>query len=103
MTKWSGVFLKGILDKLCFPSHLFSLIMNFVQSVSSQVLINSFPTRSFNSERGLRLGDALSSFLFAICVEGLIRSNSKAGNESLTERFKDGKSGVRDYSPLFRR
>lgn len=53
--EWS--FLKWILDRLNCPSHLYYIIMNYVMSISFQVLINGFPTRNFNTRRGLRQGD----------------------------------------------
>lgn len=71
-----------MLEKLYFPLYFRSLIMNCVTTSSFRALINGFPTEEFKSERSLRQGDPLASFLFMICAEGLsslIRRASLAG------------------------
>lgn len=42
-----------------------------VSSTSFSIIINGVPKCCFNSSRGLRLGDPLSSLLFVIVAEGL--------------------------------
>lgn len=64
-------FLKWMLDRLYFPSHVSSLIMHYVKSISFQVLINGKSSEHFKWECGLRQDDLLSPFLFARCAEGL--------------------------------
>ncbi|XP_010672333.2 uncharacterized protein LOC104888918 [Beta vulgaris subsp. vulgaris] len=45
--------------------------MACVRSVTYSILINGKPTPPFNVKKGLRQGDPLSPFLFALCVEYL--------------------------------
>ncbi|CAK8543928.1 unnamed protein product [Lathyrus sativus] len=52
------------------------------------ILINGSPTKYFVASRGLRQGDPVSPFLFAIVVEGLAGITRKATFTNLFKEFK---------------
>ncbi|CAN0883999.1 Putative ribonuclease H protein At1g65750 [Linum grandiflorum] len=66
-------FVRDTLDYTGFPSHLCSVIMNCISSVSFQVLWNGSCSSSFKPGLGLRQGCPLSPYLFTLCIERLSR------------------------------
>lgn len=58
-------------------------ILGCLSSARASVLINGSPTLEFNIKRGIRQGDPLSSFLFAIALEGLSVSIKEACSQNL--------------------
>lgn len=61
-----------MLDELVFPSLFVSWVMQCVQSVSYFILINGVPTTPVPAQKGLRKGDSISPFVFAIGMEYLL-------------------------------
>eukprot|EP00253_Pinus_taeda_P028233 PITA_28233 len=53
-------------------------IMNMITSTHFSILVNGFPSQSFNPSRGIRQGDPLSPFLFVLMAEGLRRHIKQA-------------------------
>lgn len=58
-------FLRWILQEHQFPTHLIKCIMNYVTSVSYQLVINGSLSDSFVPSRGLRQCDPLSPYLLS--------------------------------------
>lgn len=69
--EWS--FLETVLHELGFPNLFVSWIMECVSSVSYSILINGKPCPPFPARKGLRQGDPISPFLFALGMEYLSR------------------------------
>lgn len=69
--EWS--FLEEILGELGFPMQFVRWIMACVKTVNYSVLINGAPSKPFSAKKGLRQGDPVSPFLFAIGMEYLSR------------------------------
>ncbi|XP_057250711.1 uncharacterized protein LOC130591413 [Beta vulgaris subsp. vulgaris] len=68
---WS--FLEAMMLELGFPDQWVDWIMAYVRSVSYSVQLNGLPSKRFQAKKGLRQGNPLSSFLFALRIEYLSR------------------------------
>ncbi|XP_060182130.1 secreted RxLR effector protein 78-like [Lycium barbarum] len=71
LVEWS--YLEQVLETLGFPYRFIAWLMECVKSVNNTVLINGEPSPPFDAKIGLRQGDPLSPFLFAIAMEYLSR------------------------------
>lgn len=57
------------MTELGFAEQFVNCIMECVHTVSYSIIINGEPTKPFNAAKGLRQGDIMSPFLFAIGIE----------------------------------
>ncbi|XP_072071995.1 uncharacterized protein [Arachis hypogaea] len=64
-------FLEASLVRFGFPSATINLIMACVMSSSLAILWNGDRLQNFNSNRGLRQGNLIFSYLFVLCMEAL--------------------------------
>lgn len=74
--EWS--FLEATMKQLGFDPQWVALTMECVQFVSYSVLINGLTYGNFKPTRGLRQGDAMSPYLFLLCVEVLSQMLDRA-------------------------
>ncbi|XP_056689146.1 uncharacterized protein [Spinacia oleracea] len=63
-----------VMKELGFPEVFLRWIMECISSVTYSILINGQPCLPFPAKKGLRQGDPLSPFIFAIGMEYLSRS-----------------------------
>jgi hypothetical protein len=70
----SHTFIEKVLRKYNIPEVMIKTFKTLYNRVSSRVQINGFTTRMFNVRRSVKQGDALSCFLFNLCIDSLIRS-----------------------------
>ncbi|XP_056688098.1 uncharacterized protein [Spinacia oleracea] len=66
-------FLKDLMLGLGFPECFVGWVMACITTVSYSILINGSPTLPFRARKGLRQGDPMSPFLFALGMEYLTR------------------------------
>ena len=69
-----------ILSRMETPTYLLRCIKACITTPSFSISVNGELAGFFNSMRGLRQGDPLSSFLFIITMEAFSRSLSMAAN-----------------------
>ena len=75
---WS--FIKVVLIKFGFNEVFINWIMECITSVSFEVLINGGKSENFKSERRLRQGDLLSSYIFILGQEMLLEKEFRHHN-----------------------
>ncbi|XP_019241491.1 PREDICTED: uncharacterized protein LOC109221464 [Nicotiana attenuata] len=76
------IFLQQVMEEIGFPTGFIKWIMECIKTVSYSVLVNGEPTEPFEAAKGLRQGDPISLFLFAIVMEYLSRSLAELGKEA---------------------
>ncbi|XP_075077303.1 uncharacterized protein LOC142164039 [Nicotiana tabacum] len=63
-----------VMEELRFPDRFIIRIMECIKAINYTILVNEETIEPFNAAKGLRQGDPISHFLFAIVLEYLIRS-----------------------------
>lgn len=81
-------FLKAVMLKLNFSLNWVNLIMRFITSVSYSFKIYQSGVGDLKPQRGLRQGDILSPYLFALCAQGLSALLAKAAERRLFRGVK---------------
>lgn len=74
----SWIFLDMILDSFRFGQIWRHWVMECISSLMFLVIINGEVTSFFKSQRGIRLGDPVSPYLFSIMIEALRRMIKQA-------------------------
>lgn len=69
--EWS--FIKYSLTSLKFSQDLIDLIMSYISTTSTSILIKGSNTEPFKPSRGIFQGEPLSPYIFIICLEMLLR------------------------------
>ncbi|XP_056688055.1 uncharacterized protein [Spinacia oleracea] len=74
-------FLKSMMQELGFSDLFIKWVMQCLSTVSYSILVNGFPTMPITAKKGLRQGDPMSPYLFALGMEYLSRSLAVATSE----------------------
>ena len=85
-------FIHKVFQAFHFPPKISKLIMSYVSSSSTSILINGGALERFEPSRGIRHGDPLSSYLFILCMEylgHLIKQKCVAGDWTPLKASKD--------------
>ncbi|XP_075087762.1 secreted RxLR effector protein 78-like [Nicotiana tabacum] len=67
------VYLEQVLEGLAFPDKFIKWVMACVRIVNYTILLNGEFVEPFNAAKGMRQGDPIFPFLFAIALEYLRR------------------------------
>ncbi|KAH0751395.1 hypothetical protein KY285_004543 [Solanum tuberosum] len=89
-------FLINILRQMGFGEKWLKWIGFCIKTVRFSILINGEPAGFFPSERGLRQGDPLSTFLFILAMEGLNSMIRVASQKKWLKGFKVGNQAGED-------
>ncbi|XP_070029929.1 uncharacterized protein [Nicotiana sylvestris] len=68
------LYIRQVMEEMGFPQLFFSWIMECIQTVNYSIIVSREPTTPFNAAKGLRQGDPISPFLFAIVMEFLSKN-----------------------------
>nr|XP_016516148.1 PREDICTED: uncharacterized protein LOC107832785 [Nicotiana tabacum] len=68
------IYIEQIMEELDFPTKFVAWVMTCVKTVNYSILFNRETLEPFNAAKGLRQGDPMSPFLFAIAMEYLNRT-----------------------------
>lgn len=90
----SWKFIKTVLLHLGFNETFSSYIFSYISSVSFEILVNGGKTESFKPSKGLRQGDPLSSYLFILGQEILLRLLDQEFRQKSISSIKTSKRGL---------
>nr|XP_009615730.1 uncharacterized protein LOC104108414 [Nicotiana tomentosiformis] len=97
LVEW--IFLERVLDELVYPRQFTMWTLECVKTVNYSILINGESTTPFDVAKGLRQGDPISLFLFALAIEYLSRKlNELKGNKKFKYHPKYSKLAVTHLS-----
>ena len=82
----SLVLLFSVMEEMGFPSKFVDWIRVCISTVSFLILVNDIPLKPFDAKKGLRQGNPISPYLFAIAMEYLTRIMHKM-NDSPSFHF----------------
>ncbi|XP_074316673.1 uncharacterized protein LOC141652948 [Silene latifolia] len=94
-------FIRGVLSSLNLPSSMVHLIMSTIETVTYDILINGAPMEKFEPRCGIRQGDPLSPYIFALCTEVLSQMIVYAQDGTFIKGIKICKNGPEISHLLF--
>ncbi|XP_074278485.1 uncharacterized protein LOC141602074 [Silene latifolia] len=101
-------FIRGVLSYLNLSGSMVQLIMSTIESVSYEILMNGASMERVEPGCGIRQGDPLSPYIFALCTEVLPQMILYAQDSNLIKGIKICKNGPEishllfaDDSPFF--
>ena len=89
--EWS--FIKDMLYRANFPMDLIEVIMSYVSTVSTSMLVNGEALDLFYPSRGIRQGDPSSPYLFILCMDFLGQLIEEKCSNKLWQPVKVSQSG----------
>ncbi|XP_074270950.1 uncharacterized protein LOC141594862 [Silene latifolia] len=86
-------FIRGVLSSLNLSGSMVHLIMSTIETVTYDILINGAPMEKFEPRCGIRQGDPLSPYIFALCTEVLSQMILYAQDGTFIKSIKICKNG----------
>lgn len=97
-TEWD--FIKKVLEFFHFPSQFVKIVMHCISSAKISELLNGERLSQFLPSRGIRQVDAISPYIFILCMEYLSIMIENKINDGTWTRVGTGR-GVLKLSHLF--
>lgn len=92
--------INGVMNEIGFPKLFTNWVIKCVSSVSYSILINGRPSPPFKAARGMKQGDPLSHYLFALSIEYLSKLFTNLGQDpSFKYHYKCKKANI--THPMF--
>ena len=96
--EWS--FIRDMMIRANFPEDLVELIMSYVSTVSTEIMVNGEALEPIYPSRGIRQGDPLSPYLFILCMDFLGQLIQEKCHAKLWQPVKVSQSGLA-FSHMF--
>ena len=93
-------FIREMLIKINLPHNIIKLIMSYVSTVSTSIVVNGGASDQILPSRGLRQGDPISPYIFIICMDFLVQLIEEKCSTNKWKPVRANRSGVA-FSHLF--
>ena len=93
-------FIREMLIKINLPHNIIKLIMSYVSTVSTSIVVNGGASDLILPSRGLRQGDPISPYIFIICMDFLVQLIEEKCSTNKWKPVRANRSGVA-FSHLF--
>ena len=93
-------FIREMLIKINLPHNIIKLIMSYVSTVSTSIVVNGGASDLILPSRGLKQGDPISPYIFILCMDFLVQLIEEKCGTNKWKPVRANRSGVA-FSHLF--
>ena len=93
-------FIREMLIKINLPHNIIKLIMSYVSTVSTSIVVNGGASDLILPSRGLRQRDPISPYIFILCMDFLVQLIEEKCSTNKWKPVRANRSGVA-FSHLF--
>ena len=87
-------FIREMLIKKNLPHNIIKLIMSYVSTVSTSIVVNGGASDLILPSRGLRQGDPISPYIFILCMDFLVQLIEEKCSTNKWKPVRANRSGV---------